>query len=739
MGRFFKTSTPQEIDYMFKLPEELMIKATQQAAEDISSLEQGIFSLAGKIDIQSAPIEDDRLRAKAIIGQYEDKINAMAQQLQADPLAFRKKAGEVTGLARDIHREWTKGEAAAITGRYLGYKNTVESFQKQIESGRIKDPQSVPFMINELLRKNSKVGYDPVTGGYNTWQDEQLVPHVDIADKYAGYLKNVKAQIFAKGGAYTDGKYIYENEERVETLTEQDLQNRAIMLLMGDSETQNYLLQRGRIGALQGFTTTDEFGNTTLIEPGKMVEENGVKRYQFDPNTKLGALMTGVTSLFTVNNVLQDKKSMQANPYGTQAEASENNKPTTPDSFNTPLSLKATLPTAESYHNGEAKTQIENTVASAYSYLVAGLQRKGLTSQALKNEMDNLNAAVAKANNGNATDLRNMYNTLPVDLINPKTQEWLNSYDDLYSSTAIIDYQYEALKEIVTPTAIRNMVGKNITEKTTKWNSLTPAQKQAKTDALINQYLPEISNQTMNVQATSGNNSDLWADPEIRKAANMHLAPALKFMQNPGNWGGSFYYSYPALDKAGKQIIENGKPKYITDQATITTSDVTGKLQFKTSKGSQYLIVNPQETPDLADIEEEAKESAGKTNSSFGTVQMVPYTVNFGYTSLSGTPSNKSGEWMFKVPVMGTDANGNTMQGYAFIDGSSVDGPEIQALKAYAEPNRKMLSIKKNTELALDAIDQLSNKLGVPYNKDVNLSFPGNLQFNVSSRRFIQP
>ena len=257
MGRYFRTATPQNIDFMYKLPENLMFKVAQQASEDISQNQAAIYDLYGKLQLPA--IENDKEEAKALLGGYETKINDISKTLVDNPLEFRRKSGDILGLAREMAKDFSTGKAANIASRYASLN---EWEKRQFENKDIKDKEAITAMKANILSTDKRSGglkYNPVTNSGRSLPIEELYGTVDLNKQFMDRADKIVAQVTANGNADKDGKYIYTWKNKTEKRTPEQIRQVLYSDFLADQDTQNYIKQRSKIGTMNGWM--DEKGN----------------------------------------------------------------------------------------------------------------------------------------------------------------------------------------------------------------------------------------------------------------------------------------------------------------------------------------------------------------------------------------------------------------------------------------------------------------------------------------------
>ena len=295
MGRFYKTDKPQMLDYMYKLPEQYMLGAVQQASEDITQNQAAMFDLYGKLQLNA--LDPDKPRAREILDKYEQHINRLSTELQQDPLSFRKRTGDIMALSRDFEKEFTRGEAAAIQGNYNAYQKWVDDWEK---IGREKQLDNADWLNNlgafnlEQYRKQGGVKYDKGTGKYNQIQMDELVKSQDIDAQLSTIAKEYEPEIqaWANAGLSKDGNFIIESGGKTERKNARSLLSAMTDQILSNENVGKYILQGSQIDKLQGYYDKDG----KFIEP--WVEKDGKIQFQ----GTLGEKLKAAVEKFAYNN-----------------------------------------------------------------------------------------------------------------------------------------------------------------------------------------------------------------------------------------------------------------------------------------------------------------------------------------------------------------------------------------------------------------------------------------------------
>lgn len=431
-----------------------MYKATQQASSDIAQNEAYIYSLYDKLQLQALP--QDKERARQIVSGYEQKINDMTQSLQDNPLSFRRKTAELTGLARTLSNDFTKGEAAAIGQEYT---SVMDWKKRQLENKEIKDKQSIILAEQQWLSDYGEKGglkWNPVTGkGTNSVGTEELYNTVDVQAKYDKYAKDKVAHIMSTATATTDGRYIYKEGQTTVTKSKEEIMKDLASRFMVDEESQNYLRQRSKIKALTNWYDEKD-------------------QLRTDENSGLATVLGASAESYWQDDVTKKTKSMSADGYGMQDNAQSLKDgaalvidPQTGE-YNTPNSLPATTITGIN----QTITGLEEESGEMLNGLSIQLQNHLRNNGSQYSDSDRsqyrsrIGAALTKAlEDGDTKEMESLFADMGIqnqDLVNVKNQIKQNN-QRIYNHRVQGGYYYQkAKKQLETADPTKNYTNAEI-------------------------------------------------------------------------------------------------------------------------------------------------------------------------------------------------------------------------------------------------------------------------------------
>ena len=91
MGRFYKTAKPQMIDFMYKIPENLILASIKAKDEELAAVEKDIFTLKN-LKSQALKLAGEEGKKNEIIKLIESKADELTKRFQKDPTTVSASA-----------------------------------------------------------------------------------------------------------------------------------------------------------------------------------------------------------------------------------------------------------------------------------------------------------------------------------------------------------------------------------------------------------------------------------------------------------------------------------------------------------------------------------------------------------------------------------------------------------------------------------------------------------------------
>jgi len=290
MGRFYKTSAPESIDFLYEQPKELMLKAVQLNDAAIDSQYQQAALLKDKL-LQIKYLEKDKDRVQKYIDEYQSKTDEITKTLQNNPLEWRKQMPYIKDLGRTLDNDFNRGEIASIQSNYNTFQKWDEAqktrLNQPVDKGGITVEQYQKAKAKFLSRFDEQGGtnYNPNTRSGNSIYTEDLATAPDINGDLQKWMKDFQSNGWERGFRQVNvgGKYITESgyKKGNEFRSEDEVYNAGLNFLMADPRYTGYFKQGNDMGYLKGVYNSDG----TLINPIKGRDAQG--RLVFNPESYL--------------------------------------------------------------------------------------------------------------------------------------------------------------------------------------------------------------------------------------------------------------------------------------------------------------------------------------------------------------------------------------------------------------------------------------------------------------------
>ena len=246
MGRFYKTSSPQILDFTLKLPEEMMIQAVkfndQMIETSYQALDKELQSLQGQgLD------DTDKTRLKQIFDGYKQKIDEQTKLLGQNVLQWRNRLPEIKNIGTDIFQNKSQGEWSKIQSNYDIYTE----WAKKLDEMYAKNPdkytaEDIELQKAAVLASFKGTNYDPKTGKYNSVQTQLPEEYYDTKKIATDLVKDWKANSskITTWKVTPDGKYIYDHTSYREGISADEVRQGLTYAIMNDPKAKSYFRQK---------------------------------------------------------------------------------------------------------------------------------------------------------------------------------------------------------------------------------------------------------------------------------------------------------------------------------------------------------------------------------------------------------------------------------------------------------------------------------------------------------------
>ena len=239
MGRFYKTASPQMVDFMYKIPEQALLKAIEGVDKQIENEE--LYRTETSKLLQEKALAPDLQRQKEKLEGYQKEIDEVASLYNTSSLGALKDKDRIRALRNKIYQDVTRGEIAAQYKNYdIRQKHLEEETKRATDKdGTVREEDLAIAMkkFDEAFAKGDvddqgnivKPGgtaYDPTTKAYRTYAPEKLVDYFDVSEEAKvqseGWVSDIDEKITKQ---YLDpsGNYLITDTQGKEILPKDNL------------------------------------------------------------------------------------------------------------------------------------------------------------------------------------------------------------------------------------------------------------------------------------------------------------------------------------------------------------------------------------------------------------------------------------------------------------------------------------------------------------------------------------
>lgn len=261
MGRFYQTTDPQLIDYVYKPPIELM----EQVIKSNDDMIDKSFSILDALPeaIKAQAIEGvDKDRLQAYTKEKQAKIDEITKAIRDNPLEARTRKQEIFSLAHSISKDVTGGELAYLSNNKKSFDTWFEEQKKRMygkdEYVTAEDIANKKAVLLKQWNESGGTGFNQGIG--NSFSANPLASAVNLQKEALTIGKEVKPDQYSnvhfdeKTGQYkplgntlfqsSDPAYLTKYANTIKVLNEDKVAAAVTMNLMNRPDVMNYYKQK---------------------------------------------------------------------------------------------------------------------------------------------------------------------------------------------------------------------------------------------------------------------------------------------------------------------------------------------------------------------------------------------------------------------------------------------------------------------------------------------------------------
>lgn len=150
MGRFYKTSAANPMDYMYRIPAEMMMKVMQGNEMQIQNI-LNTTDLYNNTLLKVPHLTQDSDYVKEKQKYYNDKTTGISKAVLEDPLSWRKYQAPIKDIGRELQEDMLTGDLSKIQGSYNALQSFQKKYEKDLQKGLI-DRKEYEAILNSQVQ-----------------------------------------------------------------------------------------------------------------------------------------------------------------------------------------------------------------------------------------------------------------------------------------------------------------------------------------------------------------------------------------------------------------------------------------------------------------------------------------------------------------------------------------------------------------------------------------------------------
>lgn len=314
MARYYKTSSANPVDYMYRIPSEMMMRVLQNEDAQINNILNSA-DLYNNTLLQVPYLSQHADKIKEKQKYYNDKTNEISKAiLEGDAGSWRKYQGPIKDIGRELQEDMLTGDLSKIRGNY-------DKMQKAIKEIEELDKRGMKNGVG-YSKKDLEMQLSAMTKDYTGYDEDGKIKNIPIEgfsklynfpEYYSKIVDKMKedgiiSKEMSKDGVWDiiTGKEGLNRDKIIEYITTYS---------KNDPEFMQSLMQRNKYG-LPGYNVLDDNGNLKLFKEVKKKDDKGVEYTTYEPEDNY---MSG--AIFSVGDGrswLKTKNDYDMNPVSAQ-------------------------------------------------------------------------------------------------------------------------------------------------------------------------------------------------------------------------------------------------------------------------------------------------------------------------------------------------------------------------------------------------------------------------------------
>jgi hypothetical protein len=321
MGFNYKTTDPQDTDFIYQAPTNVMMQAIQ-VADQANDQQIQQADILGNTVANVKYLPTDEAAVKAAQDTYSKQIDDATTQIMQDPANFRKHMPLIRNITRDLTSNLQNGELASYQA-----KATALAQWDQVNHQKVIGEKGKPGTVTPEAYKAARAAflsdydnrvkqaggrsYNPQTKTSIPLTTEDLYDTPDINKAITDATDKIKANSSDWKRDSATGEWIFTNQSKNESVEQARVAQVAKDTITSDPHITGYLKQGSKLGYLKG--AYDKDGN--FIEPYS-TDAHG--KITWNPNSMLTSSIRAAVGKDAYKKSVTEQ-AMKDNPYVMQS------------------------------------------------------------------------------------------------------------------------------------------------------------------------------------------------------------------------------------------------------------------------------------------------------------------------------------------------------------------------------------------------------------------------------------
>lgn len=186
--RFYKTDSANPIDYMYRIPGEMMVQVLQSNEAQIDNI-VNTADLYNNSVLKIPHLTQHNQEVADKQNYYGQKANEITSAIAKNPMEWKRYQSSLKDLGRELQTDMTTGDLAKVSQSHSTLKEFQDKYKKALDKGEI-DRKEYETILNSQL--SNFTGYDP-SGSLSALKLEDVTNTYNLPVYFEKLISKMKA------------------------------------------------------------------------------------------------------------------------------------------------------------------------------------------------------------------------------------------------------------------------------------------------------------------------------------------------------------------------------------------------------------------------------------------------------------------------------------------------------------------------------------------------------------------